>query len=70
MLMANTCTETCPICGIQIENGEKVIFSAGPVGTRARLWARVCNYVKKDDCINRDPNQVGEVTYNDYYRPL
>ncbi|MGK7933831.1 MAG: hypothetical protein AB4041_20710 [Microcystaceae cyanobacterium] len=68
--MSNIKTETCPVCGVKIENGDKVIFSSGPAGTRARLWARVCNYVEKPDCINKDTDGIGEIGENDYYRPI
>ncbi|MEA5535148.1 hypothetical protein [Crocosphaera sp. XPORK-15E] len=62
--------QICPVCGVKIEGGDKVIFSAGPVGTRARLWARVCNYAQKPDCINQDHTAIGSVHENDYYKPL
>ncbi|MGK7946071.1 MAG: hypothetical protein AB4058_16545 [Microcystaceae cyanobacterium] len=68
--MSNSNIETCPVCGVKIEDGDKVIFSSGPVGTRARLWARVCNYVEKPDCINKDKDTIGQVGDNDYYRPI
>ncbi|BFM40557.1 hypothetical protein [Synechocystis sp. LKSZ1] len=59
--------EVCPVCGVTIENGAKVVFSAGPAGTRARLWARVCNFAKSPDCINQDEASIGDVQSNDYY---
>ncbi len=59
--------ETCPKCGVRIENGAKVLFSAGPPGTRARLWARVCNYVQDPTCINQNEEQIGNVSREDYY---
>lgn len=68
--MSNSNRQTCPVCGVTIENGDKVIFWSGPVGTRARLWARVCNYVQKPDCINQDQAAIGSVHENDYYKPL
>jgi hypothetical protein len=68
--MSNHNLETCPVCGVKIEGGDKVIFSSGPVGTRARLWARVCNYAKQPGCINQDQNAIGSVHENDYYKPL
>ncbi len=68
--MSNSNLQTCPVCGVKIEGGDKVIFSSGPVGTRARLWARVCNYARKPGCINQDQEAIGTVDENDYYKPL
>ncbi|MDJ0597252.1 MAG: hypothetical protein QNJ37_00175 [Crocosphaera sp.] len=68
--MPNSNSETCPVCGVKIVGGDKVIFSSGPVGTRARLWARVCNYAKRPGCINQDQEAIGTVHENDYYNPL
>ena len=68
--MSNSNSETCPVCGVQIIGGDKVIFSSGPVGTRARLWARVCNYANKPGCINQDQEAIGRVHENDYYNPI
>ena len=64
--MANS-LQKCPKCGVLIENDSKVLFSAGQPGTRARLWARVCQYVKSPDCINQDDSKIGDVASNDYY---
>jgi hypothetical protein len=48
--------------------GDRVLFSAGPPGTRARLYARVCQYVQKAGCINSSGgNQPPQA--NDYYKP-
>lgn len=46
--------EVCPVCGVKIVAGNRVLFSAGPPGDRAKLWSRVCKYVKdkKKGCIN------------------
>jgi hypothetical protein len=68
--MTNPNVQTSPVCGVKIEGGGKVIFSSGPVGTRARVWARVCNYVQKPACINQDIEAIGAVKENDYYKPL
>lgn len=65
--MNNFPIEICPVCGVTIENGSKVIFSAGPSGTRARLWARVCNYAQNASCINQDEGAIGNVSSKDYY---
>ena len=62
--------EICPVCGVKIEGGDKVIFSSGAPGSRARLYARVCNYVQKSGCINQDKESIGLITANDYYQPI
>ncbi len=71
--MSNPSLQTCPVCGVKIQGGihggDRVIFSVGAVGTRARLWARVCNYVKKPGCINQNQEAIGPVQENDYYKP-
>ncbi|MEM9907087.1 MAG: hypothetical protein AAF921_18890 [Cyanobacteria bacterium P01_D01_bin.44] len=58
--------ETCPVCNVTIVNNE-VRFSTGQPGTRARLYARVCKYVNKPECINQDPDLIGEVLREDGY---
>ncbi|ACK68550.1 conserved hypothetical protein [Gloeothece citriformis PCC 7424] len=68
--MSNPNIEVCPVCGVKIENGDKVIFSVGNPGTRARLYARVCNYVQKSGCINQEQESLGVISANDYYRPI
>ncbi len=68
--MSNTKIETCPVCGVKIENGDKVIFATGKPGSRGRLYARVCNFVKNADCINQDEARIGAISSNDYYRPI
>lgn len=68
--MSDPRIQVCPVCGVSIENGDKVLFSSGKPGTRARLWARVCNYVKKQECINKDEDSIGAIGVNDYYRPI
>jgi hypothetical protein len=67
--MNNDHIEVCPACGVKIE-GDRVLFSAGPAGTRARLWARVCQYAKKPGCINTDETAIGPVTPTDHYGDL
>ena len=56
--------QTCPVCGVTIVN-DVVQFSNGSKGTRARLYARVCQYAKKPDCINQDKALIGEVLKED-----
>jgi hypothetical protein len=69
--MAET-TQTCSICGVQIltgcAGGDRVLFSSGPQGTRAKLWARVCQYTKQSGCINTQGANE-KVTADDYYKP-
>lgn len=51
--------------------GDLVHFSQGAPGTRAKLWARVCQYLRSPEqcaqCINQDPSLRGEVSGSDYY---
>lgn len=64
--------EVCPACNVTIIKGpraDKVLFSAGPPGTRAMLWARVCQYSQKPGCINKDRDAIGEIKPGDYYQP-
>ena len=68
--MPDSNSKTCPVCSVKIIGDDKVIFSSGPVGTRARLWARVCSYANKPGCINQDQDAIGQVHENDYYNPL
>lgn len=74
--MTNEPSQVCPICGVKIvkaPGGDRVLFSVGFPGTRARLWARVCQFVKKPGCINSDPALIGETQpkdhYTDHYKP-
>ncbi len=70
--MAEPTTQTCPICSVQIiagaAGGDRVIFSSGPQGTRAKLWARVCQFNKKAGCIN-EQGKAANITADDYYKP-
>lgn len=69
--MADSSTQTCPICKVTIVDGgiggDRVIFSTGPQGTRAKLWARVCQYNKKSGCIN-EQGKNEKITADDYYK--
>ncbi|MEO0868687.1 MAG: hypothetical protein AAFY17_09595, partial [Cyanobacteria bacterium J06642_11] len=56
--------QTCPVCGVTIID-DVVQFSNGSKGTRARLYARVCQYAKKPECINQDKELIGEVLQED-----
>lgn len=56
--------QTCPVCGVNIVDNA-VQFSNGSTGTRAKLYARVCQYAKKPDCINQDEELIGVVLQED-----
>jgi hypothetical protein len=65
----------CDLCQVEIQamagGQDRVMFSQGPPGTRAKLWARVCQYLRTPEqtarCINQDPRLRGEVSSSDYY---
>ncbi|NMF85371.1 hypothetical protein [Nodosilinea sp. P-1105] len=65
--MAGPSTQTCSVCGVKIlvgiVGGDRVIFSAGPPGTRAKLYARVCRYVNKSGCINQTGGSSRPASY-------
>lgn len=58
--------KVCPVCKVVIASNT-VRFSNGSMGTHARLYARVCQYAKKPECINKDPELIGEITREDGY---
>lgn len=60
-------TQICAACGVKIVGKDTVLFSTGAPGNRARLWARVCQYVKKPGCINQEEESIGTVQPKDYY---
>jgi hypothetical protein len=69
--MSESGMQVCPVCGVKILKvigGDRVLFSVGPPGTRATLWARVCKYTSKPGCINRDQDAIGSVPPQDYYQ--
>ncbi|NJM56735.1 MAG: hypothetical protein HC857_03870 [Synechococcales cyanobacterium RU_4_20] len=69
--MAEQQEQVCPVCSVKIIGsaaGDRVVFSSGPEGSRAKLWARVCQFVDKPACINRDRNAIGQVGTNDYFK--
>jgi len=70
--MTEPTTQTCPICSVKIQvgtaGGDRVTFSSGPQGTRAKLWARVCQFNKKSGCIN-EQGKSENITADDYYKP-
>lgn len=64
MTTINNKPEKCSVCGVAIE-GDLVKFSYGQPGSRERLYARVCQFIKKDvdkfsKCINKgvDPETL------------
>ena len=67
--------QRCSLCQAEIEGmvggGDLVHFSVGAPGTRAKLWARVCQYLRSPEqtgaCLNQDPNLRSEATAADHY---
>ena len=57
--------QICPVCGVSITEDGQVNFSNGRPGTRARLYARVCQYAQKPECINQESELIGEITRQD-----
>lgn len=65
----------CNLCQVDIQGmagGKDLVhFSQGAPASRAKLWARVCQFLRSDDqisrCINQDPSLRGEVQSSDYY---
>lgn len=65
----------CSLCQVEIEGGvaghDLVHFSMGAPGSRAKLWARVCQFLRTPEqcgqCLNQDAAQRGEVRATDYY---
>lgn len=54
-----------------VGGNDLVHFSQGGPGTRAKLWARVCQYLRTDEqkgqCLNQDASQRGTVQPSDYF---
>ena len=54
-----------------VGGADLVHFSMGAPGTRAKLWARVCQYLRSPEqcarCLNQEASLRGTVTSNDYY---
>jgi hypothetical protein len=65
----------CSLCTVEIQamagGADLVYFSQGAPGTRAKLWARVCQYLRTPEqcaqCINQDLSLRGDVSSSDYY---
>lgn len=61
--MTQSGAQVCPVCGVKILKligGDRVLFSAGPPGTRSILWTRVCQHTQKPGCINQDGGSSGQ----------
>ena len=68
--MSSENIQICSVCKVKIKDDKEVIFSAGKPGDRAKLWARVCNYVADNkECINQDPNKIATIKPTDSYNP-
>ncbi|MDX2212108.1 MAG: hypothetical protein SFY66_02350 [Oculatellaceae cyanobacterium bins.114] len=68
--MPESGVNVCPVCGVKIIGmigGDRVLFSVGPPGTRATLWARVCRFTQKPGCINSNYQASSESQSNDSY---
>ena len=67
--------QRCTLCKVEIQGmagGKDLVhLSQGAPGSRAKLWARVCQYLRTPEqcgqCLNQDLSQRGEVSANDYY---
>jgi len=67
--------QRCSLCQVEIQGmaggNDLVHFSHGGAGTRAKLWARVCQYLRSDEqkgqCLNQDPGLRGQVVASDYF---
>jgi hypothetical protein len=65
----------CTLCQVEIQSlagGQDLVhFSLGAPGTRSKLWARVCQYLRtpeqRGQCLNQDPSLRGEISNSDYY---
>ena len=59
--------QICPVCNVSITADNQVHFSNGSPGTRARLYARVCQYTQKPGCVNQESQLIGEITREDSF---
>ncbi|MCP9771146.1 hypothetical protein KBY66_00660 [Synechococcus sp. Tobar12-5m-g] len=62
----------CDLCQVEIRGmaggQDQVIFSQGGPGTRAKLWARVCQFVREPQrCLNQDATLRGQGLPEDFY---
>jgi len=78
MTVSSTMQLRCELCQIQInenaDQSDEVLFSRGATGSRSKLWARVCQYLKTDEqkaaCINQDASQRGTEMPGDRYEEI
>ena len=76
--MPSTQRLRCELCQIEIDEdadpANQVLFSRGATGSRSKLWARVCQYLKTDEqksaCINQDASQRGAEMPGDRYEDI
>lgn len=67
--------QRCSLCQVEIQGmvgGKDLVhFSQGAPGSRAKLWARVCQYLRTPEqcgqCLNQDPALRGQLSSSDYY---
>ena len=67
--------QRCSLCQVEIQGlvgGKDLVhFSQGAPGSRAKFWARVCEYLRSPEqcaqCLNQDPTLRGAVSAADYY---
>jgi len=67
--------QRCQLCQVEIQGmaggNDLVHFSMGAPGSRAKLWARVCQYLRSPEqcsqCLNQDSQLRGTVSASDYY---
>ena len=58
----------CTVCGVTIDENDRVLFSYGKPGTRERLYARVCRYAQnKAGCINQSEEVAKNIKPGDGY---
>ena len=71
--MSDVTSKACGICGVTIETtpgGDRVNFSYGPPGDRAKLWSRVCKFVSdRPGCLNQDKDAIGTIDASAAYNP-
>ena len=67
--------QRCSLCQVEIQGmagGKDLVhFSQGAPGSRAKLWARVCQYLRTDEqkcqCLNQDTSLLGTVQPSDFF---
>ena len=78
MNLATDQHERCPLCDVEIQGqggpSDQVIFSRGTPGSRSKLWARVCQYLKSDaqrsECINQNSELRGDCRPGDGFEAI